>query len=142
MSRAGSQTFVFDDAPAVAARTSIVGPKEGKGPLADEFDVVLEDDLLGMKTWELAEGEMVRRAVESTCQAANLPVEGVQLMISGDLNNQIIASSFAARAVGAPFLGQYGACSTFVQALVLGGALICGARPRRAGRPRPAAARC
>lgn len=126
MSRMGSQTFAFDDAPAIAARTSIVGPKEGKGPLANEFDVVLGDDLLGMKSWELAEGEMVRRAVEMSCEAANLSVDDVQLMISGDLNNQIIASSFAAREIGAPFLGQYGACSTFVQALVLGSALISG----------------
>ena len=122
MSRTGAQTFVFDSAPVVAARTSIAGPKEGKGPLANEFDVILEDDLLGMKTWELAEGEMLRRAVERTVQAANLSIEDVQVMISGDLNNQIIASSFAARAIGAP----YGACSTFVQSLILGGALICG----------------
>ena len=51
-------------------------------------------------------------------------LEDVQAMLGGDLNNQIIASSFAARALGVPFLGQYGACSTFVQSLVLGGALI------------------
>lgn len=126
MSRSGNQTFVYDCAPRIAARTSIVGPKEGKGPLADEFDIVLEDDLLGMKSWELAEGEMVRRAVEETLHSANLPLDQLQLMISGDLNNQIIASSFAARSLGVPFFGQYGACSTFVQSLVLGSALICG----------------
>ena len=126
MSRSGSQTFIFDRPPHIAARTSIAGPKEGKGPLADEFDIILEDDLLGMKSWELAEGEMVRRAVETTLQKAQLPREELQLLISGDLNNQIIASSFAARALGVPFFGQYGACSTFVQSLVLGSALICG----------------
>ena len=126
MSRAGSQTFIYDCAPVIAARTSIVGPKEGKGPLAQEFDVILEDDLLGMKTWELAEGEMVRRAVEMTCKAADVSLQDVQAQISGDLNNQIIASSFAARALGAPFLGQYGACSTFAQSILLGSALICG----------------
>ena len=97
MSRVGRQTFVYDHPPRIAARTSIAGPKEGKGPLGDEFDVVLEDDLLGMKSWELAEGEMVRRAVDHTLKQANLRAEDVQAMISGDLNNQIIASSFAAR---------------------------------------------
>ena len=125
MSRAGKQTFIYDCAPRIAARTSIVGPKEGEGPLADEFDIILEDDLLGMKSWELAEGEMVRRAVEETLRKAALTPDELQLMISGDLNNQIIASSFAARALGMPFFGQYGACSTFVQSLVLGAALIC-----------------
>lgn len=126
MSHAGKQTFIFDCAPRIAARTSIAGPKEGKGPLAEEFDLILEDDLLGMKSWELAEGEMVRRAVDMTLQKASLPLEQLQVLISGDLNNQIIASSFAARALAVPFFGQYGACSTFVQSLVLGSALICG----------------
>ena len=126
MSRVGKQTFIFDCAPRIAARTSIAGPKEGKGPLAEEFDIILEDDLLGMKSWELAEGEMVRRAVEETLRKASLPPDQLQVLISGDLNNQIIASSFAARALGVPFFGQYGACSTFVQSLVLGSALICG----------------
>lgn len=124
MSRLGRQTFVFDAPPRIAARTSVVGPKEGRGPLGSCFDVVLDDDLLGMKSWELAEGEMVRRAVERTLETAGVSPEDVQVMIGGDLNNQIIASSFAARSLGIPFLGQYGACSTFVQSLILGSALV------------------
>ena len=126
MSHCGKQSFIFDNPPRIAARTSIVGPKEGKGPLFREFDVILEDDLLGMKTWELAEGEMVRRAVEQTAQKSGRSPEEIQLMIAGDLNNQIIASSFAARETKIPFMGQYGACTTFVQALLLGSALISG----------------
>ena len=126
MNRAGKQTFIYPNAPVIARRTSIAGPKEGRGPLADQFDIILEDDLLGMKSWELAEGEMVRRCVDETLKKANLPAENLQALISGDLNNQIIASSFAARALGVPFFGQYGACSTFVQSLVLGAALISG----------------
>ena len=126
MSRIGRQSFLFENSPRIIARTSIVGPKEGKGPLADEFDLILDDDLLGMKSWELAEGEMVRRAAELTAEKAKLSLDDVQIMIAGDLNNQIIASSFAARSLGLPFLGQYGACSTFVQSALLGCALICG----------------
>ena len=126
MNRVGKQTFIYDAPVGIAARTSIAGPKEGRGPLAEEFDILLPDDLLGMKSWELAEGEMVRRCVQETLDKARLPASRLQLLICGDLNNQIIASSFAARALGVPFFGQYGACSTFVQALVLGSALICG----------------
>lgn len=126
MSRVGSQTFVYDYPPAIAAHTSIVGPKEGKGPLADWFDIVLPDDLLGQKSWELAESEMVRRAVEETLSSANLSADRIQAMLGGDLNNQIIASSFAARTLGIPFLGLYGACSTFVQSTLLASALISG----------------
>ena len=132
MNRAGKQTFIYPHPPRIAARTSMAGPKEGKGPLADQFDIILPDDLLGMKSWELAEGEMVRRCTEETLNKAGLQNQDLQLLISGDLNNQIIASSFAARALGVPFLGQYGACSTFVQALVLGSALVSGGFARNA----------
>ncbi len=126
MSRTGEQTFVFDYPPAILSHASIVGPKEGRGPLADWFDTILEDDILGQKSWELAEMEMVRRCAKSAMSQAKLADEDVQAMLGGDLNNQIIASSFAARTLGIPFIGLYGACSTFVQALVMGSALISG----------------
>lgn len=126
LSRCGAQTFIYDNPVGIAAHVSIVGPMEGKGPLSEWFDVVLEDDLLGQKSWELAESEMVRRAAELAMANASVSADNVQAMLSGDLNNQIIASSFAARALGVPFLGLYGACSTFVQACLLGSALISG----------------
>ncbi|MBR6890425.1 MAG: stage V sporulation protein AD, partial [Clostridia bacterium] len=126
MSRAGQQTFIYDRPPAVVAHTSVAGPKEGNGPLAEWFDTVLEDDLLSQKSWELAEMEMVRRCVLDALNRAQLPSDAIQAMLGGDLNNQIIASSFAARTLGMPFIGLYGACSTFVQALVIGAALISG----------------
>ena len=126
MSHAGAQTFLYEHPPVIAAHASIAGPKEGEGPLAEWFDTVLEDDLLSQKSWELAEMEMVRRCVLDALNKARLPSEAIQAMLGGDLNNQIIASSFAARTLGMPFIGLYGACSTFVQALVTGAALISG----------------
>ena len=126
MSRAGEQTFLFDHPPVIAAHASVAGPKEGRGPLAQWFDELLEDDLLGQKSWELAEIEMVRRCVQRALNDARLTAGDAQALLGGDLNNQIIATSFAARALGVPFIGLYGACSTFVQALVIGSALISG----------------
>lgn len=126
MSRIGGQTLVYDRPPVVAAHTSIVGPKEGKGPLAQWFDVVLSEDLLGQKSWELAESEMLRQCVIHTLETAHKKPDEMQAMLSGDLTNQIMASSFAARSLGVPFIGLYGACSTFIQSLVLAGALIAG----------------
>lgn len=126
LSRSGAQTFIYDRPVAIASHTSIVGPKEGQGPLAEWFDVILKDDLLGQKSWELAESEMVRQAAELALAAGQAKAQEIQAMLGGDLNNQIIASSFAARTLGIPFLGLYGACSTFVQSLLLGSALISG----------------
>ena len=124
MSRIGRQTFVYDRPPVVAAHRCVAGQKEGAGPLRDWFDAILEDDLLGQKSWELAESEMVRRCARDALDAAGLSAGAVQALLGGDLNNQIIATSFAAKKLSAPFIGLYGACSTFVEALVLGAALI------------------
>ena len=124
MSHAGAQSFIYEHPPVIAAHASIAGPKEGEGPLAPWFDVVLTDDLLGQKTWELAEMEMVRRCALRALEDGGLRADAAQAMLGGDLNNQIIATSFAARTLGIPFLGLYGACSTFTQSLALGAALI------------------
>ena len=80
MSRAGKQTFVYDRPPVIAAHTSIVGPKEGRGPLCDWFDEILPDDLLGQKSWELAESEMARRAIQTTLDKAGLSATRAQAL--------------------------------------------------------------
>ena len=124
MNRIGRQTIAFEHPPVIIAHRSIAGQKEGEGPLGPWFDAILEDDLLGQKSWELAESEMVRRCAQDALDAASLSPGGVDALLGGDLNNQIIATSFAARRLGTPFLGLYGACATFVEALALGAALI------------------
>ena len=126
MSRVGRQTFIYEDAPLIASHVSVAGPKEGKGPLAGWFDTVLQDDLLGQKSWEKAESEMLRRCALDAAAKAGMPLSGVQAFMAGDLNAQIIASGFCARELKLPFLGLYGACSTFIEGMVLGCALISG----------------
>ena len=124
MNRLGRQTFIYPHPPVIAAHRSIAGQKEGDGPLGEWFDAILEDDLLGQKSWELAESEMVRRCCRDALDDGNLSAGALEALLGGDLNNQIIATSFAARRLGAPFIGLYGACATFVEALVLGAGLV------------------
>lgn len=127
MSRAGRQSFVFENMPLVAAHASVCGPREAQGPLGEWFDIRLEDDLLGQKSWEKAESEMMRRCAVLAVEKAGVAQSQVQAFMAGDLNNQIIASGFCAREMDMPFVGLYGACSTFVEGLVLASALIsCG----------------
>ena len=120
------QTIRFNRRLALRSRASIVGPKEGKGPLGWCFDRVLEDDLLGQPSWELAESEMLRQAVTLCLERGPLRPEELQLLASGDLLDQIMSSTFMARAVGRPFMGLYGACSTFVEGMILCGAMVDG----------------
>lgn len=39
----------------VRGASSVVGSKEGEGPLGKEFDKIVPDPLFGQKTWEEAE---------------------------------------------------------------------------------------
>ena len=126
MSHAGKQSFIFDQPPRIASHVSIVGPKEGQGPLGSWFDTVMQDDLLGQKSWEKAESEMLRRCALDAVARAGMADTGIQAFMAGDLNNQIIASGFCARELKIPFLGLYGACSTFVESMVTASALISG----------------
>ena len=121
-----NQTFAFPTRPLVAAHAAAVGPKEAQGPLADSFDILLEDDLLGLPSWELAEAEMARRACMRCLEKGKAALEDVDALLGGDLLNQLMASGINARALGAPFLGLYGACSTMAEAMALAAALVDG----------------
>jgi stage V sporulation protein AD len=124
--KVGTQTVQFDNPPVIMATGSIVGPKEGEGPLKDYFDIVLSDDLYGEKSWELAESKMLITAVKKAVEKANLNLTDIEYMLSGDLLNQLMSASFAARELSIPFFGLYGACSTMSESLSLGAMLIDG----------------
>ena len=126
MSHVGKQSFIYENPPLIASHASIAGPKEGQGPLGTWFDTVFDDDLLGQKSWEKAESEMLRRCASDAVKRAGMVDTEVQAFMAGDLNAQIIASGFCARALKIPFVGLYGACSTFVEGMVLGAALVSG----------------
>ena len=102
--RIGSRTFVYEHPPRIAAHASIVGPKESKGPLAAYFDESSQDDLFGQKTWEMGESEMLRRCAARAMEMGGLAPEETQALFCGDLNDQIIATGFAARALGVPLV--------------------------------------
>ncbi|HQA51080.1 MAG TPA: stage V sporulation protein AD, partial [Syntrophomonadaceae bacterium] len=107
----GSQTIVFENPPVLTSWATIVGPKEGEGPWRSDFDWVMEDYEFGEKSWEKAETKMLRETIKLAVSKKNYTPEDIELMVSGDLLNQITSSSFAARELQIPFLGMYGACS-------------------------------
>ena len=122
----GNQSVRFSHRPYFIGRGNIVGQKEGEGPLASCFDEILTDDMYGEKSWEKAERKMLEGAMEKALRRAELTKEEIDIMLSGDLVNQIMSSSFTARDLHIPFLGLYGACSTMTESLVVGSMLIDG----------------
>ena len=101
----GNQSVRFAHRPYFIGRGNIVGQKEGEGPLAACFDEILEDDMYGEKSWEKAECKMLEGAMEKALQRAEITKEEIDIMLSGDLLNQIMSSSFTARNLHIPFLG-------------------------------------
>jgi stage V sporulation protein AD len=130
--RAGRSTILFPSAPAVRAAASVAGPLEGQGPLRGRFDQVVPDRLMGQDSWEKAERLMLERAVRLAAERGGVRLEDVDLLLAGDLLNQIITSSFAARDLDVPFLGLYSACATLTAGLALAAALVDGGHARRA----------
>ena len=131
MMNGGEQTIVFDRAPVIIAGYGIAGPKEGEGPLAEYFDEIAQKDLFGQKSYEKAECKMHLTAIESAISKAGMHEKDIDALLSGDLLNQIISSSFSARELDIPYLGLYNACSTFAEALILGSILISGGTMRK-----------
>jgi len=122
----GKQTVQFQKPPTIAATASIVGPKEGQGPLGIYFDLVLEDELWGEKSWEMAESKFMREVLNKTCAKGSIAVNGIDYILAGDLLNQCISTSFSLRESGVPMFGLYGACSTIGEAMILGSMIVEG----------------
>ncbi len=122
----GKQTVQFQRPPTITAAAAIVGPKEGKGPLAGYFDQTLDDELWGEKSWEMAESKLIRETLGKIASKAVISVSGIDYILAGDLLNQCIAAHFGLRESGLPLFGVYGACSTMGETMSLGAILIDG----------------
>lgn len=122
----GRQSVIFEEKPLIRGRGTVVGEKEGQGPLAKNFDIILKEDMYGEKSWEKAESKMLKEAMKKAVSRAGITEKDIDIMLSGDLLNQLMSSSFMARDMHIPFLGLYGACSTMTESLVLGSMLIDG----------------
>ena len=124
--RIGEQTIKLKNPPKIISTFSIVGPKEGEGPLKDYFDKILDGDTCGKDSYEKAESEMIFTAISQAIKRAGLKEKDINYLFSGDLLNQIISSSFAARQLNIPFFGLYGACSTMSESLSLASLIMDG----------------
>jgi len=122
----GGQTAALACPPSLLSFANVVGKKEGEGPLAACFDYVDTDDAFGASTWEQSERAMQQKALTLALEKAG-PGEGqLDWLFAGDLLNQCISSSFAARDQKCPFFGLYGACSTMAESLSLAALLVDG----------------
>lgn len=124
MGHIGKQTIKFDSSPIITHTYSSVGPKEGKGPMKEHFHHIYEDELMGQKSWEKGEAQMIKHTITSLLTAADKKVKEIDYILGGDLQNQINATHLGVKDFNRPFLGLYAACATMGEAMGLGAILV------------------
>ena len=117
-------TYRFKNMPLVAGYASVVGKKELEGPLGEGFDRVIPDSYNGCDTYEEAESKMQRTALKMAAAKCGLKPSEIDCVFAGDLLNQCIGSSFGLKNLGIPYLGQYAACSTMAQNLIMASVFV------------------
>ena len=112
-----NNTFIDDVA-------TVVGPYEEKGKLKGKFDKVYDDLYIGEKTWEKAEVKLQEESIEILLHKIKKDKKDIDLLISGDLLNQITASTYAAKKFNIPHIGIYSACASSVEGIIVGATLV------------------
>ncbi len=122
----GRASICLDKPVYILNSASVVGTKEGEGPLGLLFDMVGDDDMFGCKTWEEAESSLQKDAVYLALGKAGLKPQDISFVFAGDLLGQSIATCFGIATCEIPLLGVFCACSTCGEALTVGAMSIGG----------------
>ncbi len=122
----GKSTIYFKNQPKILTTYTIAGPKEAQSNFAKHVHKLIQDDRFGEDTFEKAECKMLSTVIEKLVSSKKLNEKDVDALISGDLLNQIISASFAARNFNIPYIGVYNACSTISEAMALGAMFVDG----------------
>ncbi|SDT33667.1 stage V sporulation protein AD [Paenibacillaceae bacterium GAS479] len=120
----GKQTWWFENRPVIIGTATVVGPDEGDGPLAADFDLVHPELDMQQKSWEKAERLLLEQASDLAIKNAGISNEELEFFVGGDLMNQIISNTFAARSLGVPYIGVFGACSTSMESLAIASMIV------------------
>ena len=116
-------TFKYDNVYVLESST-VAGPYEAKGPLNGTFDKEFDNLYNGEKTWELAEKKALEDSIKIVLDKSKKKKENIDLIIAGDLLNQITSSCYATEKYSLPFLGIYSACATSIEGIIIGSSLI------------------
>ena len=95
---------------------TIAGPEEKKGKL--EYQNTIDDYYFGEKKIEDAEIKMQNYCLNNILKRNKLNKK-VELLVGGDLINQIAITSYNIVNRNIPFLGLYNACATFNESLIV-----------------------
>lgn len=96
---------------------TISGPLESNSKLL-KHDVKMKDYYYNQKTFEDANIKMQRDVINKVLD------QNTDLIIGGDLLEQLSATNFAIKDTNIPFLGIYSACATFPESLIIASSFL------------------
>ncbi len=102
----------------------VVGPMEAKGPLKDFFDKSYKDFYMGKKTFEQAEIKMLEDCFDILLEKINKNNFNIDILVGGDLLNQIVVSNYMACKEEIPFIGIYSACANSMESIIVAANMI------------------
>lgn len=108
----------------VLSCSTVGGNKERKGPIGNYLDKCFSSLFAGEKTYEEAERKMAKTSIDLVLKKAKLEKQDVDLLIGGDLLNQITNTTSVSKSISSSFIGTYGACSTSILSLGLGATFV------------------
>ena len=98
---------------------SIVSDVEANGNIKN-YDKVIDDYYFGLKTFEGAEIKMQKNVIDHLLAIDN----NIDIIVGGDLSNQIAITSYMAIKYDISYLGTYSACASFNSSLIILSSLI------------------
>ena len=118
-------TFKFNNVY-VENTGTVVGPYEKQGPLGNKFDKCYDEFYCGEKSFEDAEVKLIEESIDILLNKTQKKYKEIDLIIGGDLLNQITATSYGVKKFNIPHLGIYSACSTSTEGIIIAASLING----------------
>lgn len=103
----------------VLEASTVAGPIEVEGPLVKCFDKIYDDYYMDKKSLELSEIKLQKDAIDILLNKTGKNIKDIDLLVGGDLQNQITATSHAANYSHLPFLGIYSACATSMESIII-----------------------
>ena len=117
------QIIEFKNKPSIISYAAVGSVYEKEGPIGGLFDYIFDDPLAGKKSWEQAESEFQKTALDIAIKKSKISEQEIDLLFAGDLLNQCTGSTFGLMKFNIPFVGVYGACSTMALSLIM--AALC-----------------
>ena len=117
-------TLQFTAKTCIANTGIVVGPVEKDSTFADSFDEVLSLETEKNETNEQAHSHLIEKACYWAVKNGHTQIDKIDVLIGGDLINQLSPTNFAARTLALPFLGVFSACASSMESTILGCLLL------------------